>query len=155
MKYTKILTIQEADNKRYVCLERACRTCNNVLKGDEIFCPQCGHKLIHIQEEVLEDFIIEALNGRSRTLSVVTGEADKGYETSVKAKNDPNVSCGDPSSSSGESHYEPKCPHGFDKGTCRHCTPNGACDMLICPTMPPQYQMCPFHGDGFIFCKDA
>lgn len=154
MKYTKISGSPVEDGTvRFVHLERACKECGFSLRGEEKFCPECGHKLRRLEEKVPEDFILGFLNGRDTTIAV--GEECNDDVASVTAKDAPDVSVHVPKVGSGESHYTPKCLHGLDKATCGHCTPSGACDMLICTSNPPQYQMCPFHGDGFIFCKDA
>ena len=146
MKYTKIKGSPVEDGTvRFVHLERACKECGFSLRGEEKFCPECGHKLLRLEEKVPEDFILGFLNGRYKTIAVKTEGNDD--ITSVTAKNDSKVTTYIPNT--------PKCLHGLDKATCGHCTPSGACDMLICTSNPPQYQMCPFHGDGFIFCKDA
>ena len=154
MKYTMIKGSPVKDGKvRFVYLERACKECGFSLRGEEKFCPECGHKLLLLEEKVPEDFILGFLNGRYKTIAV--GEEVNDDVASVTAKDVPNLSVYVPKVGSGESHYTPKCPHGLDKATCGHCTPSGACDMLIFASNPPQYRMCPIHGDGFIFCKDA
>ena len=154
MKYTKIKGSPVEDGTvRFVHLERACRECGFTLRGEEKFCPECGHKLLRLEEKVSEDFILGILNGRDKTIAV--GEVGNDDVASVTAKDVPNESVYDQKVGAGESHYTLKCLHGLDKATCGHCTPNGACDMLICTSMPPKYQLCPFHGDGFIDCKDA
>ena len=153
MKYTKIKGSPVEDGTvRFVHLERACKECGFSLRGDEKFCPECGHKLLCLEEKVPEDFILGFLNGRYKTIAVETEGNDD--VASVTAK-DTDVSIYVPKVRSGESHYTPKCLHGLDKATCGHCTLNGACNMLIFTSMPPKYQMCPFHGDGFINCRDA
>ena len=154
MKYTKIKGSPVGDGTvRFVHLERACKECGFSLRGEENYCPECGHKLLRLEEKVPEDFILGFLNGRYKTIAV--GEEGSDDVTSVTAKDYPNVTAGILKVESGESHYIPKCLHGLDKATCGHCTPNGACDMLICTSNPPKYQMCPFNGYGFIDCKDA
>lgn len=154
MKYTKIKGSPVEDGTVSVLyLARACRECGFSLRGEEKFCPECGHKLLRLEEKVPEDFILGFLNGRYKTISV--GEEGNDDVASVTAKDDPNGYVYVQKVGSGESHYTPKCPHGLDKATCGHCTPSGACDMEICTSLPPQYRMCPFHGSGFIFCKDA
>ena len=154
MKYTEIKGSPVEDGTvRFVHLARACKECGFSLRGEEKFCPECGHKLLRLEEKVPEDFILGFLNGRYKTIAVKTEGNDD--VTSVTAKDDSKVSGYVQKVRSGESHYTPKCLHGLDKATCGHCTHSGACDMLIYTSNPPQYRMCPFHGDGFIFCKDA
>ena len=156
MKYIGIKSVTRGSGSvQWIHLERGCSKCGSALWGGEKYCPECGHKVLRLEEKVPEDFILEFLNGRNKTIAVRT--EDKDDTTSVTAKEDPDIFVGDLTVGSGESHTTPKCtcPHGLDKATCGHCTPNGACDMLICTCLPPKYQMCPFHGDGFIFCKDA
>ena len=154
MKYTKIKGSPVEDGTlRFVHRERACKECGFSLRGEATFCPECGPKLLRLEEKVPEDFILEILNGRNKTIAV--GEEGNNDVASETAKDVSDVSVYVKKVESGESHYTPKCLHELDKDTCGHCTPRGACDMLICTSNPPQYQMCPFHGDGFIFCKDA
>ena len=51
MKYTAVLGSPiEQNNVRYLYLERSCKECWHKLKGDEKFCPQCGHKLLCIED---------------------------------------------------------------------------------------------------------
>lgn len=136
MKYTKIKGSPVEDGTvRFVHIERVCKECGFSLRGEEKFCPECGHKLLRLEEKVPEDFILEFLNGRYKTIA--DGEECNDDIASVTAKDVPNVYVDVQKVGSGESHYTPKCLHGLDKATCGHCTPNGACDMQICPSMPP------------------
>ena len=154
MKYTKIKGSPVEDGTvRFVHLERACKECGFSLRGEEKFCPECGHKLLRLEEKVSEDFILGILNGRDKTIAV--GEVGNNDFASVTAKDVSDVSVYVQEVGSGESHYTPKCLYGLDKATCGHCTPKGACDRQISTHMPPKYLMCPFHGDGLIDCKDA
>ena len=52
---------------------------------------------------------------------------------------------------------KPICLHADDvcRVSCPHRSAKGACTLLICCSNPPQYQMCPLCGGGYIFCKDA
>lgn len=48
------------------------------------------------------------------------------------------------------------CPIGFSTPeTCGYCTPKGACTRTVLTSIPPQYDICPYRGSGYIFCKDA
>ena len=38
---------------------------------------------------------------------------------------------------------------------CPNRSPNGACKVTILASNPPQYNMCPFCGDGYIKCSEA
>ena len=160
MKYTKILgsPCGSAD-ERYILIERVCSTCCKKLKGDEKFCPECGHKLKFTTEQVPEKCIIDYLNKEPFIGSSFKPEkrtkGDVDLVTSVTAKEDSNVSVYKPKTDSGESHYVPTCPYGLDKDSCGHLTPKGGCTMCVCTSIPPQYRMCPFRGHGFIFCEDA
>jgi len=42
-----------------------------------------------------------------------------------------------------------------EHSTCPHLSKNGACTATVLTSMPPQYNMCPARGSGFIKCSEA
>ena len=165
MKYSKILgSSNRCGGISYLSMGLVCGKCRHELCGEEKFCPECGHKLLRLERKIPEDFILGILNGKAISGSVITkptddasipNKVDNGVIDASTAKDDLDVSTDVQQIGSGESHDTIKCPYGHNSATCGHCTGKGACDMEICTSIPPQYRMCPFHGSGFIFCKDA
>ena len=137
-------------------LERACShgDCDQKLKGDENYCPKCGSPLKKLPDYLDKEAIIALINENIDKLP-------------KPPKAEPKANLDDCSTKSGTGdHYgwsvtikgkeTKECPYG--KGTpetCGRCTCKGACTVTVLTSEPPQYNMCPFRGSGYIFCKDA
>ena len=137
-------------------LERACShgDCDQKLKGDENYCPKCGSPLKKLPSHLDKEAII----------ALVNENIDK---MPKPPKVEPKANLDDHCSTTGgtEDHdgwtvtsqeQAIVCPHG--KGLpedCGFCTRKGACTFTILPSLPPKHNICPFHGGGYIDCKDA
>ena len=159
----KYINLRISPNTDYVEVTRACShgDCDQKLKGDENYCPKCGSPL-----KKLPDY----LDKRS-IIALVTENIDKlpkpptVVEANTPAGGDINSTTGIAEAdgtvwtvrgSVGTDKTGPVCPYGkCDPSTCGHCTGKGACDVTVLTSMPPQYNMCPFRGSGYIDCKDA
>lgn len=152
----KYINLRISPNTNYVEVTRACShcDCDQKLKGDENYCPKCGSPLKKLPDHLDKEAIIALVNENIDKLP-------------KPPKVEPTANLDDCSTKSGTGdHYgwsvtgngkeTTECPYG--KGTpetCGHCTCKGACTFTVLPSMPPQYNMCPFRGSGYIYCKDA
>lgn len=153
----KYINLRISPNSNYVEVTRACSHdgCDQKLKGDETYCPKCGSKLKKLPDYLDKEAIIALVNENIDKLP-------------KPPKAEPKANHKDDCSTSGgiEDHdgwtvtikgkETKECPYG--KGTpetCGCCTCKGACTVTVLTSFPPQYNMCPFRGSGYIFCKDA
>ena len=138
-------------------LERACShgNCTQKLKGDENYCPKCGSPLKKLPDYLDKEAIIALVNENIDKLP-------KPPKVEPKANLDDICSTtggiedheGWTATSKGKETKE--CPYG--KGTpetCGRCTCKGACTVTVLTSEPPQYNMCPFRGSGYIDCSEA
>lgn len=153
----KYINLRISPNSFYVEVTRACShgDCDQKLKGDENYCPKCGSPLKKLPDYLDKESIISLINenidklpkppkveGRTidKTDCSTTGgtEDHEGWTMTINGKE------------------TAECPHG--KGTpetCGRCTRKGACNLTILTSYPPQYNMCPFRGSGYIPCSEA
>lgn len=153
MKYTNL---RISPNNNYVEVTRACSHdgCDQRLKGDETYCPKCGSKLKKLPDHLDKEAIIALINENIDKLPKppeVDGTIDNDHCSTTSG-----IEAHDGWTVTNKGKKTTECPYG--KGTsetCGCCTGKGACTFTILPSIPPQYQMCPFRGSGFISCKDA
>ena len=152
-----------------IVLELICSGCGKQLSSGCNFCPECGKKLDKKPTYLSADVLLEILNDPTHaallrkvceTLAkfkdlLIAGNADSAtVPTDPGNRADPDVSKTAPIVANVTS--EPRCPYGHsDHHSCGHCTLKGACDVTVLTSMPPQYNICPFRGSGYIYCKDA
>ena len=118
-----------------VYFSAACSKCGKDVDISDKFCRNCGHELSQLPVEISMDETCEILTQAVRNAEETLNVPPSGLQDIVN---------------------KPKCLHGdCDPSTCGHCLPSGACDVTVLTSNPPQYNMCPFRGSGFIFCKDA
>lgn len=138
-------------------LERACShgDCDQKLEGDENYCPKCGSPLKKLPDYLDKEAIIALVNDNIDKLP-------KPPEISVRTID--NDHCSTKSGTedhdgwtvTGNGKETKECPYGTGTPeTCGFCTCKGACTVTVLTSSPPQYNMCPFRGSGYIFCKDA
>lgn len=143
MKY-KLLNRHDA----IICLSSACSKCGRDVDGTDKFCRACGHELSHLPEKIRMEVVCEILTQKAKA-----GLLEDLQEDDKKPKKKERLE--EPSDWT-VSTCKPTCFYGDkDPATCCHCLPSGACDMSVLCSEPPQYNMCPFRGSGFIPCKDA
>lgn len=143
-----------------------CSLCGAPVGSDDKFCCQCGRALTRKPGMIPVATMISVLDGYygkhgdERKASVFVGDINPGSDSvSTKPTDD---TCGSTFTAPRDwtakmsEEQQPHCLHGDHRPeSCGHCTKNGACDMTVLTSMPPQYDMCPYRGRGFIFCKDA
>lgn len=159
----KYINLRISPNNDYVEVTRACShgDCDQKLKGDENYCPKCGSPLQKLPDYLDKRAIIALVNENidkvkpqemmSVAMSVRTIDND---HCSTKGGTEDHGGWTVTSNSNGKETTA--CPYG--KGTpetCGRCTCKGACTVTVLTSEPPQYNMCPFRGAGYIFCKDA
>lgn len=131
-----------------IYLSSACSKCGRDVDDTDKFCRACGHELSHLPEKIRMEIVCKILTQQAKAgLLEDLQEDDKKPEKEdlPEEPSDWTVST-----------CKPICLHGdMDPATCGHCLPSGACDMSILCSCPPQYNMCPFRGSGFIPCKDV
>lgn len=126
----------------------ACSKCGRDVDDTDKFCRACGHELSPLPEKIRVEVVCEILTQKAKAgLLEDLQEDDK--------KTDKEEQPEEPSDWT-VSTCKPICPYGkMDPAKCGHCLPSGACDMTVLCSCPPQYNVCPFCGSGYIFCKDA
>lgn len=156
MKYTNL---RIGPNLALVETARVCSHCKSgvPLRGTENFCPDCGARLKHIPCKLDKEAII----------ALVNENIDKLPKPPKVPKIEDWVIANDHCSTKGgtEDHdgwIVPAqgqgivCPHGRGlPEDCGFCTRKGACTFTVLTSIPPQYNICPFHGSGFIRCSEA
>lgn len=153
----KYINLRISPNSNHVEVTRACShgDCDQILNGNENYCPKCGSPLTKLPDHLDKEAIIALVNENIDKLP-------KPPKAEPKANLDDHCSTtggtedhdGWTVPSNGKETKE--CPYG--KGTpetCGHCTGKGACDVTVLTSMPPQYNMCPFRGSGYIDCSEA
>lgn len=141
-------------------LKAACKKCEHRLEGEEKFCPECGKKLRKIPKKIRTSAIIELLNAALDKGEIKETEEKRGK----KGKKAPGVSTGDDTSVAVGTHDDdtiatigmgaPKCPYNHQGpslcGKCRQ--EDGACTVTVLTSYPPKYNICPFRGNGYVWC---
>lgn len=138
-------------------LERACShgDCDQKLKGDENYCPKCGSPLkklpSHLDKEAIIALVNENIDKLPKPPKMVGRTIDNDHCSTTGGTGDH-----DGWTVTSNEKEATECPYG--KGTpetCGCCTCKGACTVTVLTSYPPQYNMCPFRGSGYIYCKDA
>ena len=152
----KYINLRISPNYRHVVVTRACShgDCDQILKGDENYCPKCGSPLKKLPDYLDKKAIIALVNENIDKLpKPPTMESKSNLDDHCSTKGGIDDHDGWTVTNQGQGI---KCP--YCKGTpetCGCCTSKGACTFIVLTSIPPQYNMCPFRGSGFIFCKDA
>lgn len=160
MKYSHIIKV----GQDYLSFELTCSGCGQPVAEEHKYCSRCGKKLKPLKSllgfEAVMGFLNE-WNGVQHTKEqskvLRTEESNASAEASSDCKTEPPVAVWHTPEGDVEiPRSVPRCLHGNRRPeTCGHCTPKGACDATVLTSAPPQYNMCPFRGRGYIFCKDA
>lgn len=165
----KYINLRISPNSNHVEVTRACShgDCAQQLKGDENYCPKCGSPLKKLPDYLDKDAIIALGNENIDKLPIpptVESKANlddhcstKGGTENHDCETEPPVAVWHTSEGTVEiPRPVPRCLHGDRKPeTCGLCTPKGACKATVLLSAPPQYNMCPFRGSGYIYCGDA
>lgn len=153
----KYINLRISPNSNFIEATRACShgDCDQILKGYENYCPKCGSPLKKLPDHLDKEAIIALVNENIDKLPKppkmggrkivnddcsTTGGVEEATEWAVKSIPEGKI----------------VCPRG--KGTpetCGCCTSKGACTVTVLTSFPPQYNMCPFRGSGFIQCSEA
>lgn len=152
MKYINLII---SPNSNHVVLIRACShgDCDQQLKGDENYCPKCGSPLKKLPDHLDKEAIIALVNENIDKLPHSI-EANAPYANRKSA--DTQTDSFDRSIAINDIDGKQKCPYGKEgPSTCGHCTGKGACSFTVLCSIPPQYNMCPFCGSGYIKCSEA
>ena len=153
----KYINLRISPNTDFVEVTRACShgDCDQKLKGDENYCPKCGSPLKKLPDHLDKEAIIALVNENIDKLPKppkVEPKANLDDHCSTKSGTEDHWGWSVTSNEEGTT----ECPYG--KGTpetCGHCTRKGACDVTVLASLPPQYNMCPFRGSGYIYCSEA
>ena len=152
----KYIDLKISPNSNFVEVTRACShgDCDQILKGDENYCPKCGSPLKKIPDHLDKEAIIALVNENIDKLpKPPTAELKASLDDDFLPKGSADYHGGLIVTAQRQGI---KCP--YNRGTpetCGRCTSKGACTVTILTSIPPQYNMCPFCGSGFISCKDA
>ena len=140
-------------HNRSICFSSVCSICGRHVDASDKFCRNCGHELVHLPARISMDKVCEIMSEAARKGITEAPAEERGIskdeeweETAPKQLPTDSWVC----------KGKPQCLHGdHDPSTCGHCLPSGACDACVLTSFPPQYNMCPFRGEGFITCEDA
>ena len=153
----KYINLRISPNSNTVEVTRACShgDCDQQLKGDENYCPKCGSPLKKLPDYLDKEAIIALVNENIDKLpKPPTLESKSNLDAHWSTNSDIDDHDGRIVTIKGKETTG--CP--YRKGTpetCGCCTSKGACTVTILTSMPPQYDMCPFRGSGFIRCSEA
>jgi hypothetical protein len=153
----KYINLRISPNNNNVEVTRACShgDCDQILKGDENYCPKCGSPLKKLPDHLDKEAIIALVNENIDKLpKPPTAESKANLDDHCSTTGGIDGHDGWTVTNKGKETTE--CPYG--KGTpeiCGFCTSKGACTIGVLTSMPPQYDMCPFRGSGFIRCSEA
>lgn len=151
----KYINLRISPNNDYVEVTRACShgNCDQILKGDENYCPKCGSPLKKLPDHLDKEAIIALVNENIDKLPHSI-EANDPY--TQRKSVDTQLDSFDRSIAINDMDGKQKCPYGKeDPSTCGLCTGKGVCTAVVLTSFPPKYNMCPFRGSGYIDCKDA
>ena len=172
MTYIEIDTYRRCGSQKTLELNVACSECSTKLKGHENFCPFCGHKLDKLPTSVPEKTILDLLLANRGSLASQEPPVHTVVYTDAPNDRGISISPAEQTSQSDDTEWlgladqivppkakpqgTPTCPyHKGDPSCCGCCTSKGACTVTVLTSMPPQYNMCPFRGSGYIRCSEA
>lgn len=155
----KYINLRISPNTNSVEVTRACShgDCDQKLKGDENYCPKCGSPLKKLPDYLDKEAIIALVNENIDKLPKPPKVDVWDLLINDHCSTTGGTEDHDGRTVTGSNGKETKeCPYG--KGTpetCGCCTCKGACTFTILTSIPPQYNMCPFRGSGYIDCSEA
>lgn len=172
MTYIKIDSYRTYGSRATLELDVACSKCSTKLNGHENFCPFCGHKVDKLPTSVPAKTILSLLLANRESLASQEPSDHTVVYTADPSDKSTSTSSAGQASQDDDTEWlgladqivppkakpqgTPTCPyHKGDPSCCGCCTSKGACTVTVLTSMPPQYNMCPFRGSGYIRCSEA
>ena len=157
----KIHYIRVSESNAKVWLTFMCSQCNHSVNKGDRFCRNCGHKLSDMLDEVDMQKAADILTDALRKEPVAPAKTDEADDSNIGSGCTSGAATADPDAVKGwvvtESDVNLRCAicGKSSHENCKHLRKSGACDAKMCTSNPPQYQMCPFRGNGFIPITEA